>query len=78
MRQNFSSLRMRNSTTLFIQNGTVQEIKNTARLPGPEAGGELVGGAATGWHCHATSLPNKCLEVMAGTGEPAVPAMAYL
>ena len=32
----------------------VQEIKNTARLPRPETGGELDGGAATDWHCHAT------------------------
>ena len=32
----------------------IQEIKNTARLPHPETGGELDGGAATDWHCHAT------------------------
>ena len=56
----------------------IQEIKNTARLPRPETGAELDGGAATDWHSHnpIANLPNKCLEVMAGSGEPALSAMA--
>ena len=57
----------------------VQEIKNTARLPRPETG-------RVGWRCShrlvlprhkaIANLPNKCLEVMAGSGEPALSAMA--
>ena len=62
------------------KNGKVQEIKNTARLPRPETGGRV------GWRCShrlalphhkaIANMPNKCLEVMAGSGEPTLSAMA--
>ena len=54
----------------------VQEIKDTSRLPRPETGEMAVqpqAGIAT--HKAIASLPNKCLKVMAGSGEPALSAM---